>query len=131
MFSLNARRDGSSRFGPENKYGNFYSGSLGWNIHSEKWAQDHLAAFSKIKLRASYGKLGNQDIGNYAFASIIGRGYNSVFGESPASNPGYTISSRGNEQVKWESSTQADVGVDILMQLLYSEEDRVVQSACG
>ena len=57
--------------------------------------------------------LGNQDIGNYAFASIIGRGYNSVFGESPASNPGYTISSRGNEKVKWESSTQADVGIDL------------------
>lgn len=113
MFSLNARRDGSSRFGPENKYGNFYSGSFGWNIHNEKWAQDHLAAFTKIKLRASYGMLGNQDIGNYAFASIIGRGYNSVFGESPASNPGYTISSRGNEKVKWESSTQADVGIDL------------------
>jgi len=113
MLSLNARRDGSSRFGPDNKYGNFYSGSFGWNIHNEKWAQDHLAAFSKIKLRASYGKLGNQDIGNYAFASIIGRGYNYAFGESPASNPGYTITSRGNEKVKWESSTQADVGMDL------------------
>ena len=113
MFSVNARRDGSSRFGPANKYGNFYSGSFGWNIHDEKWVKDHLPVFSKIKLRASYGQLGNQDIGNYAYASIIGRGYNSVFGETPASNPGYTISTRGNEKVKWESSTQADAGIDL------------------
>ncbi len=113
LFSVNARRDGSSRFGPANKYGNFYSGSFGWNIHNEKWVQQHLPRFSKIKLRGSYGKLGNQDIGNYAFASIIGRGYNTIFGESPASNPGYTVATRGNEKVKWESSTQADAGLDI------------------
>jgi len=113
LFSLNARRDGSSRFGADNKYGNFYSGSFGWNIHNEKWAQDRLSAFSKIKLRASYGQLGNQDIGNYPWASIIGRGYNVIFGDQPASNQGYTIVSRGNENVKWESSTQADVGLDL------------------
>ena len=113
LFSVNARRDGSSRFGSDNKYGNFYSGSFGWNLHRENWVKDHLSMFSKIKARASYGQLGNQDIGNYASASIIGRGYNAVFGESPASNPGYTISSRGNTKVKWESSTQADVGLDL------------------
>lgn len=113
LFSVNARRDGSSRFGSDHKYGNFYSGSVGWNIHNEKWVQDHLPVFSKIKLRGSYGQLGNQDIGNYAFASIIGRGYNSVFGEPQASNFGYTISTRGNEKVKWESSTQANAGIDL------------------
>lgn len=113
LFSVNARRDGSSRFGANNKYGNFYSGSVGWNIHKEKWVQEHLSKFSKIKLRGSYGQLGNQDIGNYAFASIIGRGYNYVFGESPASNQGYTVSTRGNENVKWESSTQVDAGLDL------------------
>ncbi len=113
LLSLNARRDGSSRFSDANKYGNFYSGSIGWNAHNEKWVQDHLQAFSKIKLRASFGQLGNQDIGNYPWASIIGRGYNVIFGEQAASNPGYTVVSRGNEKVKWESSTQADAGLDI------------------
>jgi len=113
LFSVNARRDGSSRFGPNNKYGNFYSGSVGWNIHNESWLQEHLPIFSKLKLRASFGQLGNQDIGNYAFASIIGRGYNYVFGDPPVSNPGYTVSTRGNEKVKWESSTQADAGIDL------------------
>ncbi len=113
LFSVNARRDGSSRFSAANKYGNFYSGSVGWNAHNEEWVQDHLPAFSKLKLRASFGQLGNQDIGNYPWASIIGRGYNVIFGEQAASNPGYTVVSRGNENVKWESSTQADAGLDI------------------
>ena len=113
LLSVNVRRDGSSRFSPANRYGNFFSGSAGWNIHNEKWIQDNVPSISKLKLRGSYGQLGNQDIGNYPWASIIGRGYNYVFGEQPASNSGYTISTRGNENVKWESSTQADAGIDL------------------
>lgn len=113
MLSLNARRDGSSRFSEANKYGTFYSGSIGWNAHNEEWAKENLSMFSKIKLRASFGQLGNQDIGNYPWASIIGRGFNYVFGAPPQTNPGYTVSSRGNENVKWESSTQADAGIDL------------------
>lgn len=113
LLSFNARRDGSSRFGSNNRYANFFSGSAGWNINNEKWMKDMLPNVSKLKLRASIGQLGNQDIGNYPWASIIGRNYNYAFGEQPASNSGYTISSRGNQNVKWESSTQADAGVDI------------------
>ena len=113
LLSVNVRRDGSSRFAQANRYGTFYSGSAGWNIHNEKWIQDNFPSISKLKLRGSYGQLGNQDIGNYPWASIIGRGYNYVFGSSQASNSGYTISTRGNENVKWESSTQADAGLDL------------------
>lgn len=113
LLSLNVRRDGSSRFSEDNKYGNFYSGSVGWNAHNEAWVKEHLSPFSKIKFRASFGQLGNQDIGNYPWASIIGRGFNYVFGEQPTSNPGYTVVSRGNAKVKWESSTQADAGIDL------------------
>jgi len=113
LFSVNVRRDGSSRFSEENKYGNFYSGSIGWNAHNESWVKDKLPMFSKLKLRASYGQLGNQDIGNYPWASVIGSGYNYAFGEPGVTNLGSTISSRGNEKVKWESSTQADAGIDI------------------
>ena len=113
LFSANVRRDGSSRFSPQNKYGTFYSGSVGWNAHNEKWVKDHLSMFSKLKLRGSYGQLGNQDIGNYPWASIISNGYNYAFGQQSVANLGSTISSRGNEKVKWESSTQADAGLDI------------------
>jgi TonB-linked SusC/RagA family outer membrane protein len=113
LLSFNVRRDGSSRFGANYPYGNFYSGSAGWNIHNEKWFQDLIPSVSRLKLRASYGQLGNQEINNYAWASVIGSGYNYVFGGSPASNPGYTISARGNPNVRWESSTQADAGLDL------------------
>ena len=113
LLSANVRRDGSSRFGPDNQYGTFFSGSIGWNGHNEKWVQDHLPAISKLKLRASYGQLGNQEIPDYGFVSIIGRFYNYPFGQTPASNPGSTISTRGNPKVKWESSTQGDAGIDL------------------
>ncbi|HEV8083296.1 MAG TPA: TonB-dependent receptor [Chitinophagaceae bacterium] len=113
LFSANVRRDGSSRFGPDNKYGTFFSGSLGWNAHNEKWVQDHLPVISKLKLRASYGQLGNQEIPDYGFVSIIGNLYNYPFGQTQSSNPGSTIATLGNSKVKWESSTQADGGIDI------------------
>ncbi len=113
LLSANVRRDGSSRFGPANKYGTFYSGSAGWNAHNEKWVQDHLPAISKLKLRGSYGQLGNQEIPDYGYVSIIGNLYNYPFGQPATSNPGSTIATLGNPKVKWESSTQADAGIDI------------------
>ena len=113
LLSANVRRDGSSRFGPDNQYGTFFSGSAGWNSHNEKWMRDHLHTISKLKVRASYGELGNQEIPDYGYVSLIGNLYNYPFGVTPASNPGSTISTRGNPKVKWESSTQADAGIDV------------------
>ena len=113
LVSVNVRRDGSSRFGPENKYGTFYSGSLGWNAHNTKWIQDHVPVISKLRLRASYGKLGNQEIPDNGYVSIIGNLYNYPFGQTQVSNPGSTISTLGNPKVKWESSTQANGGIDL------------------
>ena len=113
LVSANVRRDGSSRFGPDNQYGTFFSGSAGWNIQNTKWVQDHLSAVSKLKVRASYGQLGNQEIPDYGFVSIIGNKYNYPFGATPASNPGSTIAARGNPGVRWESSTQSDAGIDL------------------
>jgi TonB-linked SusC/RagA family outer membrane protein len=114
FLSVNARRDGSSRFGPSDRYGNFFSGSAGWSLHNEEWFRELFPQVSKAKLRASYGQLGNQDIGDYPWASIVGPNYNYVLG-SPlaAAVPGYTVSTLGNTNVKWESSTQADAGLDI------------------
>ncbi len=112
LFSANIRRDGSSRFAPQYRYGTFYSGSLGWNLDREAFMEPLLGTISTLKLRASIGQLGNQDIGNYPFASIVSSGYNYPFGTDLQSTPGYTITSRGNSQVKWESSTQADIGLD-------------------
>lgn len=113
LASFNVRRDGSSRFSPNNRYANFFSGSAGWNIDREAFFQPLAQTVSLLKLRASIGQLGNQDIGNYPYASLIGSGYNYVFGASPQAVAGYAVVSRGNTNVKWESSTQTDIGLEM------------------
>ena len=113
VINATARRDGSSRFGPANRWGNFYSGAVAWNIMNEKWFTALLPSVSKMKLRASYGQLGNQNIGDYPWASIVSNTGNYVLGSSPAPVQGYSVSSLGNPNVKWETSTQADAGLDI------------------
>ncbi|MBO0939870.1 TonB-dependent receptor [Fibrella sp. HMF5335] len=113
LASVNVRRDGSSRFSPANRYANFFSGSVGWNIDQEAFFQPIASTVSLMKLRASIGQLGNQDIGNYPFASLIGSGFNYPFGSPQAQQPGYTVVSRGNSNVKWEASTQTDIGLDM------------------
>jgi TonB-linked SusC/RagA family outer membrane protein len=113
FLTANVRRDGSSRFGPDNRYGNFFSGSVGWAIHNQEWFRELLPSVSKMKLRASYGQLGNDEIGDYPFAAIVQPNYNAIFGAAPLANEGYTISQRGNPNVQWEASTQADAGLDM------------------
>ena len=113
LASANVRRDGSSRFSEANRFGNFYSGSVGWNIDREDFMASLVPTISLLKLRASIGQLGNQDIGNYPWASLLGSGFNYPLGSELSPNPGYAIVSRGNKNVKWESSTQADVGLEV------------------
>jgi TonB-dependent starch-binding outer membrane protein SusC len=114
-----ARRDGSSRFGPANRWGNFYSGAVGWSLMNEKWFTDLFPIISRMKIRASYGQLGNQNIGDYPWASVVGSALNAsnvsnyVLGSPPAVAQGMTISTLGNPNVKWETSTQTDAGLDI------------------
>ena len=112
LLTGNVRRDGSSRFSPQNRYATFFSGSVGWNIDQEAFFQRFTNVVSALKIRASIGQLGNQDIGNYPYASIVGSGFNYPLGSPQQTNNGYAITSRGNSNVKWESSTQTDVGID-------------------
>ncbi len=110
LASFNFRRDGSSRLAQNDRYGNFFSGSLGWRIDKEAFMQQ-IKPISLFKLRASLGQLGNQEIGNYAYTSTIGSGGYYNFGG--VATPTYTIISKGNPNVKWETSTQADAGLDM------------------
>ena len=110
LVNFNFRRDGSSRLSPSMRYGNFFSGSAGWRLDRENFMQN-IKSVSLLKLRASIGQLGNQEIGNYPYTSIIGGGYYYPFGGTPAQ--GYSISSEGNSKIKWEKSTQTDIGLDI------------------
>jgi len=110
LASFNFRRDGSSRLDPSDRYGNFYSGSVGWRIDQENFFKQN-TNISLLKLRASIGQLGNQEIGNYSYVSIVSGGYYYPFGGVPTQ--GYTVTSEGNPNVKWETSTQTDVGLDL------------------
>ncbi|MGN6532636.1 MAG: SusC/RagA family TonB-linked outer membrane protein, partial [Ginsengibacter sp.] len=119
FISGSGRRDGSSRFGPANRWGNFFSGAVGWNLMKEKWFTDLFPVFSRMKLRASYGQLGNQNIGDYPWASVVNSALNAsnvrnyVFGAPQTAVQGMTVSKLGNTDVKWETSTQTDVGLDM------------------
>ena len=104
------RRDGSSRFGLDNRWGTFYAGSLGWRIDKEAFLVNS-ASISRLLLRAGYGSIGNQEIGNYPFTDMINSGYNYPYGDVKAT--GYAVSNLGNSKVKWETSNQLNVGADL------------------
>ncbi|SHG52721.1 TonB-linked outer membrane protein, SusC/RagA family [Chryseolinea serpens] len=110
LASVTLRRDGSSRFGPDNRWGNFYAGSVGWRLDKESFLVDN-ELIDLLKLRAGYGSIGNQEIGNYAFTDQINTGYNYPFGA--AKGVGYAVSDLGNSRVHWENSNQLNVGADI------------------
>ena len=103
------RRDGSSRFTGDNKWGTFYSLSGGWVLIQESFLQD-ISWLTNLKLRAGYGGVGNQDIGLYADKDRISPYYNYPFGNLP--NSGYAQSALGNQNLKWETSFQYNAGVD-------------------
>ena len=103
------RRDGSSRFSEDNRWGTFYSASLGWNINKDFFVNSD--KLDQWKLRLSYGAVGNQEIPNFAYLERITQGYQYPFGETPTE--GYATYMLGNTDVKWETSKQIDIGTDI------------------
>lgn len=112
LASFTMRRDGSSRLDPSDRWGNFYSGSVGWRIDKEKFMED-VDIFSNLKLRASVGQLGNQEIDYYGYASRIGPVGNYPFGSTLEPNTAYSMYAKGNPNLKWETSTVTDIGLDI------------------
>jgi len=111
-YVLNAgvRRDGSSRFGEDNRWGLFPSLSVAWNISNEPFFAN-IGVISGLKLRASWGKLGNQNIGIYPFASQIETGRR-VYPFNGQIVTGARIIETGNQNIKWESTRQIDFGLE-------------------
>jgi TonB-linked SusC/RagA family outer membrane protein len=99
--TANLRGDASSRFGENNRWGYFPSVSAGWRIAGEEFMQD-VRWISDLKLRASQGKLGNQEIANYSYLTLLTR-----------SGDQYLISRYGNPDLKWETTNQGNFGVDL------------------
>ena len=115
MAEVTVRRDASSRFGDNNKWGTFPSFSLGWNIKNEPWMQD-VRAISGLKLRASWGVNGSDSIADFVYAVYMNSGNNYVFGSgangSEVINIGAKPSGLANPDARWEESRQTDIGVD-------------------
>ena len=106
------REDGTSRFKGRNRWGTFYSVSGGWNIEQENFMQD-VDFIDILKLRAGWGTAGNQNVTAYATEDRYMPNYNSTFGGVVA--PGYVQTQIGNENLKWETSSQLNVGIDVEM----------------
>lgn len=109
LLSASFRRDGSSRFAPNVKYGNFPAVSAGWNVSDEDFMKA-VPVVSNLKLRAGYGLNGNFNIGNYSYAvntAATNYPYNGAL------SPGYSLSNIGNNNLTWEKSKQLDVGFDL------------------
>lgn len=109
LFSASIRRDGSSRFGANNKWGNFPAASIGWLVNEEKFMKN-AEWLSLFKIRASYGLIGNNNIGNYTQYNVLGNS-NAVFGSTPHS--GIVVSNLGNTELGWERTAEFDFGVDL------------------
>lgn len=105
LFTFTLRADGSSKFGPENKWGYFPSGSFAWRISQEDFMKD-ISAISNLKLRIGYGEVGNQAIGNYLYGSSL-LTLNTPFGTA------YRLEKIPNPNLKWEATQQYNLGLDL------------------
>ncbi len=112
LFTVSLRTDRSSRFTKANRTANFPSGSVGWNLGEEDFMND-LHWLDRLKVRASYGILGNQaSAAQYPSTGAVTSGLYGIFGPSENLNQGATLVSLSNANLRWETSRQADVGVE-------------------
>ncbi|CAG5005644.1 TonB-dependent receptor P26 [Dyadobacter sp. CECT 9275] len=114
LFEANARYDGSSRFAAGNKYAIFPSFSAGWRIIQEPFMTSLSDVVTDLKLRASWGKLGNQNIGLYPFAAFVGIG-NSNYVFDNKNVTGASLNEMANSNIRWESTTVSNIGVDLTL----------------
>ena len=111
LFEANARYDGTSRFPKEGRWGLFPSFSAGWRVSKESFIKDNLNWIDNLKLRASWGKLGNQNIGNYPYQSFVTLGKDYSFGGIV--NSGAQTTTLANKEITWESTQITDIGLDL------------------
>jgi len=106
------RRDGSSRFGSNNKYGVFPSFSLGWVASKEDFLAD-VESINILKLRGGYGVVGNDNIGDFAYIATVGGGRNYTIGLTDMYTVGYSPNAPSNPDLKWEETSQTNIGFDM------------------
>ena len=110
LFEANVRYDGSSRFAPDHRYGIFPAVSAGWRLSEESFIKDNMSWVNELKIRASYGSLGNANIANYPYQYNISTNVRYNFGGVIA--PGAAVTAAANQDIKWETTTTANLGID-------------------
>jgi len=113
LFEANARYDGSSRFAKHNRYGLFPSTSFGWRLSEETFF--NVPFISDLKIRGSWGELGNQNIGNYPYQQLLTLGLNAPFGVTEKLFSGAAATTVPNIDITWESTRVADLGFDLAL----------------
>ncbi|HEX6925619.1 MAG TPA: TonB-dependent receptor [Longimicrobiaceae bacterium] len=111
LLTASLRIDGSSRFGSENRYGWFPSVAVGWDLAQEAFMQDY-ENVSALKLRASWGQIGNDKIGAYPGIPVVTGNLNAIFGEDETMFFGASPIELANPDVKWERTSQTNIGLD-------------------
>jgi TonB-dependent starch-binding outer membrane protein SusC len=112
LVTVSYRADGASVFGTNNKWGYFPSVSLAWKASREKFIES-LNLFSELKFRGSWGKTGNQAINPYGSLDRVESGLNYPYNGYSTTDIGYGMTRAANDNLKWESTTQIDLGADI------------------
>lgn len=112
LLTASFRRDGSSRFGKANRYGNFPSVAVGWNLSNEKFFDVNREVLSSLKIRGSYGILGNQEIGDYQYSAAIASNINYVTGAAQQKWFGAIQTTFASPNIKWENTETINAGID-------------------
>lgn len=107
----NIRYDGSSRFPEGKRFGMFPSVSAGWRLSKESFFEDAVPWVSDLKIRGSWGELGNQSIGNYPYQNLLSLGQNYPFGSAMAA--GAAVTTLANKNIAWETTRMTDFGFDL------------------
>lgn len=113
LLTASFRADGSSKFGPDSRWGYFPSAAAGWRISEEQFVKNRVKWLDNLKLRASWGQIGNDKIANYQYAGVanMSSSFDAVF--NGVYYPGGTITSLYNRAIHWEASEQTDFGLDL------------------
>ncbi|HXS55218.1 MAG TPA: TonB-dependent receptor [Hanamia sp.] len=131
LFTGIIRQDGSTRFGPDKKYGYFPSFSVGWNINKENfWGYNQIV--NSLKLRGGYGVVGNDNLADFRYISTISGGYNYPVGTSGAVTTGYAQTTLDNPFLHWETTAQTNIGFDaVILNALNLTIDYYIKKTTG
>jgi TonB-linked SusC/RagA family outer membrane protein len=131
LFTGIIRRDASTKFGPNKKYGTFPSFSVGWNVSNEDfWPANKIV--DRLKIRGGYGVVGNDAISDFGYVSIVSGGYNYTLGTGDVITTGYAPVSLDNKDLHWEQTSQTNIGFETqLLRSLTLNVDYFIKKTSG